>query len=193
MNAYYFRHVPLFACAILLLAAPARAVTITDFGGNTSASGGVWTWIPSTKTLQTFDNTSGNYLFQTSGAPLADITGGQFVSITGNLVLSDTTGPGDFTLRLSNNSTTIATASFSYSQFAGGPITVTSPLTFTGGTSNPIIDQWYIEGNGNPATYLGEITFTEMVVSVPEPSTCAMALAGLACGGYSLFRRRKRA
>ena len=30
-------------------------------------------------------------------------------------------------------------------------------------------------------------------VGVPEPSTCAMALAGLACGGYSLFRRRKRA
>jgi hypothetical protein len=28
---------------------------------------------------------------------------------------------------------------------------------------------------------------------VPEPSTYAMALAGLACGGYSLLRRRKRA
>ena len=26
---------------------------------------------------------------------------------------------------------------------------------------------------------------------VPEPSTCAMALAGLACGGYSLFRHRR--
>ena len=31
------------------------------------------------------------------------------------------------------------------------------------------------------------------VAAVPEPSTYAMALAGLACGGYSLFRRRKRA
>jgi len=29
-------------------------------------------------------------------------------------------------------------------------------------------------------------------VPVPEPSTCAMALAGLACGGYSMFRRRKQ-
>ena len=28
------------------------------------------------------------------------------------------------------------------------------------------------------------------VVTLPEPSTYAMALAGLACGGYSLFRRR---
>ena len=31
------------------------------------------------------------------------------------------------------------------------------------------------------------------ITAVPEPSTTAMALAGLACGGYSLFRRRKRA
>jgi sulfatase modifying factor 1 len=30
-------------------------------------------------------------------------------------------------------------------------------------------------------------------VAVPEPSTYAMALAGLACGGYPMFRRRKRA
>jgi hypothetical protein len=30
-------------------------------------------------------------------------------------------------------------------------------------------------------------------IAVPEPSTYAMALAGLACGGYSMFRRRKRA
>ena len=28
-------------------------------------------------------------------------------------------------------------------------------------------------------------------VPVPEPSTCAMAYAGLACGGYSMFRRRR--
>jgi sulfatase modifying factor 1 len=28
---------------------------------------------------------------------------------------------------------------------------------------------------------------------VPEPSTCMMALAGLACGGYTMYRRRKRA
>jgi hypothetical protein len=30
-------------------------------------------------------------------------------------------------------------------------------------------------------------------VAVPEPATYAMVLAGLACGGYSMFRRRKRA
>ena len=30
-------------------------------------------------------------------------------------------------------------------------------------------------------------------VAVPEPSTCVMALAGLACGGYVVVRRRNRA
>ena len=34
---------------------------------------------------------------------------------------------------------------------------------------------------------------TSGVSVVPEPSTYAMALAGLACGGYSMFRRRKQA
>jgi hypothetical protein len=34
---------------------------------------------------------------------------------------------------------------------------------------------------------------TGFITVVPEPSTYAMALAGLACGGSSLFRRRKRA
>ncbi len=31
-----------------------------------------------------------------------------------------------------------------------------------------------------------------LAAPVPEPSTYAMAVAGLACGGYSMFRRRKR-
>ena len=31
------------------------------------------------------------------------------------------------------------------------------------------------------------------ITAVPEPSTYCMALAGLTCGGYAMFRRRKRA
>ena len=31
------------------------------------------------------------------------------------------------------------------------------------------------------------------LTAVPEPTTYAMALAGIACGGYSLFRRREQA
>lgn len=41
-------------------------------------------------------------------------------------------------------------------------------------------------GYSSPYFIAAEATF------VPEPSTYAMALAGLACGGYSMWRRRKR-
>jgi len=42
---------------------------------------------------------------------------------------------------------------------------------------------------GNSVDY----DFGFRLAAVPEPSTYAMALAGLTCGGYSMFRRRKRA
>jgi hypothetical protein len=40
---------------------------------------------------------------------------------------------------------------------------------------------------------LSEVRFVGTPVVVPEPSTYAMALAGLVWGGYSMWRRRKRA
>ena len=40
-------------------------------------------------------------------------------------------------------------------------------------------------------SYLVFQAATGNLVVVPEPSTYAMALAGLACGGYSMFRRRR--
>ena len=42
-------------------------------------------------------------------------------------------------------------------------------------------------------SFEGDDAGFRLAAPVPEPSTCAMALAGLACGGYSLFHRRKRA
>jgi hypothetical protein len=48
--------------------------------------------------------------------------------------------------------------------------------------------------DGQWTTTSGQISFLfDGVRTVPEPSTYAMALAGLACGGYSMWRRRKRA
>jgi hypothetical protein len=52
--------------------------------------------------------------------------------------------------------------------------------TATGGLEDP-----------SESTVVGSAALT--LTAVPEPSTCAMALAGLACGGYTMFRRRKRA
>jgi hypothetical protein len=57
---------------------------------------------------------------------------------------------------------------------------------------------WYFESYANdpsifvtfsPTPQSGSVIGT--VAAVPEPSTYAMALAGLACGGYSMFRRRR--
>ena len=43
--------------------------------------------------------------------------------------------------------------------------------------------------NENPVVSAAALTLNP--VAVPEPSTCAMALAGLACGGSVVFRRRR--
>jgi formylglycine-generating enzyme required for sulfatase activity len=51
-----------------------------------------------------------------------------------------------------------------------------------------------IRSSSAPSSELNRLGFRlASPVAVPEPSTYAMALAGLACGGYSMFRRRKRA
>jgi hypothetical protein len=45
----------------------------------------------------------------------------------------------------------------------------------------------------NPDNDVSNPNIRFSIAAVPEPSTYAMALAGMACGGYSMFRRRKRA
>ncbi len=52
-------------------------------------------------------------------------------------------------------------------------------------------------GGDDPINTNGSVTFDEFrfgttaAAVVPEPSTYAMALAGLACGGWQMFRRRR--
>ena len=52
--------------------------------------------------------------------------------------------------------------------------------TATGGLEDP---------NETPVVGSAALTLT----AVPEPATYAMVLAGIACGGFSMWRRRKRA
>jgi len=81
--------------------------------------------------------------------------------------------------------------------FGGGspfdpPEFLTSIGQATGGTDAA----WIRDGGGSTASFsrsLYGISETLTVASVPEPSTCVSLLAGLACGGYLRFRRRKRA
>jgi len=55
-------------------------------------------------------------------------------------------------------------------------INTLSTVTFT-------LNEWAYDNTG-ASIRVGQVS------AVPEPSTCVMALAGLACGGYSLVRRR---
>lgn len=73
-----------------------------------------------------------------------------------------------------------------------------NPTTYLGGylgTYN-FVDQVVARLDANNGTTTLSATFTANSVSiapVPEPSTCMMALAGLASGGYLVRRRRTRA
>jgi hypothetical protein len=68
-------------------------------------------------------------------------------------------------------------------------------------TDNPYL--WVSVELENPSTWLPALGRNYVVFSpsptahsltvVPEPSTYAMALAGVACGGYTMWRRRKQA
>ena len=61
------------------------------------------------------------------------------------------------------------------------------------GLSNKSNNEWVATG-ATPSTFSNNMYgISQVLTAVPEPSTCAMALAGLACGGSSMFRRRKGA
>jgi hypothetical protein len=53
------------------------------------------------------------------------------------------------------------------------------------------IGQYTTSGQTVNAALVTGLSDPQNLAVVPEPSTYAMALAGLACGGYSLFRRRR--
>ena len=71
-----------------------------------------------------------------------------------------------------------------WGNFSSDGIGVTNTQALYGNNANPASGITYQSSTGG--TYNMEIQ-----VAVPEPSTCAMALAGLACGGYLRFRRRR--
>lgn len=68
-------------------------------------------------------------------------------------------------------------------------------LTTSGSITGFSADMFSLTGDFASRAYVNQVgnTLVLHVAPVPEPSTCAMAVAGFACGGYSIFRRRKRA
>jgi hypothetical protein len=94
-----------------------------------------------------------------------------------NSLILDSSGAGVPTNYTLATGTSVGTAnSANYAVFTG--------LTGSSFTISQIRDG--VSGN------LG-LNGMQIINAVPEPSTCVMALAGIACGGWHISRRRKRA
>ena len=68
-----------------------------------------------------------------------------------------------------------------------------NPLSGTATWANATLASLGITSGTYSITGVNNTVTINAAAPVPEPSTYAMALAGLACGGYTMFRRRKRA
>ena len=122
-------------------------------------------------------------------------------------IFSDSAG-FPFTRLYSSNTVNVGAKALYEFTFSGATLSSGSSYWVIPETATEI--SWYIassatsEQNASGYTSLGAVQnagngfepsqpFAVSISAVPEPSTCAMALAGLACGGYSMWRRRKRA
>lgn len=101
---------------------------------------------------------------------------------TGLLKIATITSSGTFTLSqtLPGATPTMQTYEFDFAALAGGNMSL-QQLKVT----------WDIPAG---ASGIRGLAIAQIDLhAVPEPSTYAMAIAGLACGGFSMWRRRKRA
>ena len=184
------------ALALTPVMASATTVSITDFNNPAIGThGDVWTWNSGTasppRTLGVnLSNTGNDYLIEVLGYPYKDIAGTTALELTGQWFPSG--DDGHFLVDLFAGGTRLARATYTYGQFAGGVTTVSAPLVWQPSVPTTVMDIWELVGDGNSGTAFGDLALTSMV-AVPEPSTYAMALAGLACGGFSMWRRRKQA
>lgn len=78
---------------------------------------------------------------------------------------------------------------------AAGSFTLGSDSGFGSipGLPNKTNAEW-VETGATPSSFANNMYgISQVLTAVPEPSTCVVALAGVACGGYLVRRRRKRA
>jgi len=162
-------------------------------------------FIPATVTLSITDSVNG-----TTPMTLSDFSGATWGVYSGDLSAFMAAGTGFAGFTALNTSTQPWTQPagvsgfYGFLYFTGGIYGGTpgiytdlgTPGTWLGGAASPPETSDYVEtslGEMNLSAGSAEFTGSFTISAVPEPSTYAMALAGLACGGYSLFRRRKRA
>ena len=172
-----------FAVAVAMSSSSVDAALMTyNVTSPTSSSPGGWTVTGSitTPTTGTFSSSSQwTYNIAVSSGSttyqFSDLDDGDFV--TGSIIATDSSLYLD-----ANSSLDIAQNATNYLYWG------TRGFSGTG---------WYFDSYAtdpstsvtfSPTPQSGSVIGT--VAAVPEPSTCAMALAGLACGGYPLLRRR---
>jgi len=203
------------AVSIALAAAPARGVTILDSYTNGVPTG--TSYLESQFYDQYVDagsvdaspfvltrTTTGNYggiLFYGSTELISEGNANTFR-------LTSTTGAFDFTsfdlVSLEPNNIPLVfdpeTEFFGPDPNAIPTLTITSSLgqtqTWSGAGGNVGVQtmNWSgVDWVDFTSQYAKAYVSSLEVTAVPEPSTYAMALAGLTCGGYSLIRRRNRA
>jgi DNA-binding beta-propeller fold protein YncE len=143
-------------------------------------------------TISKFDP-SGAFVTAISGGGLSQPSGLAFNS-SGNLYAANNNSfnPGSVSIfdAAGDPLTTISSTAVGFPTF----ITFDSAGNFYVANNFPAqIAKFDAAGTFQFAWDPGAIPAGLVVVPIPEPSTYCMALAGLACGGYTMFRRRKRA
>ncbi|MEI6238757.1 MAG: hypothetical protein WCR51_00055 [Planctomycetia bacterium] len=134
---------------------------------------------------------------------LATLTDGSKFSANDGVSLSSTSsvtsfvaihsGTGDrFGLTMSSAFPGSSDLTYSYTlNFLSGTGSFVLPISYSAFNVGTYFQTQPSVLDGGP--YAGTFNTTVNVVALPEPSTCMMALAGLACGGYVMLQRRKRA
>ena len=144
--------------------------------------------------LGSYTTTHPWYGYSASGVTATSLTFGSQTWTAGDL--SPQVAPGGYEADLWFDADIgIATPTRSWISFAGGsPGSGDLNLGGAGVGINTVEmyqDSSVLEFDYFSTGYSSRMTIS--VLAVPEPSTYAMALAGLACGGFSMWRRRKRA
>lgn len=146
-----------------------------------------------------------------SGGSFSDV-GGRYFSLTyanffdnnvSRWLANTITGPLTFGDNVTTYPSSITGDPFGFKLQVGGGgssyAAVFLPVNYTANLSLSASNTWsnrsFATLGLSPGTYTWTMGSDSIVINigVPEPSTYATALAGIACGGFSIWRRRKRA
>jgi fibronectin-binding autotransporter adhesin len=166
---------------------PGNSIASLSTGTATFAAGAIFEYEVDSSNLAALDTAAD--LLVVNGSLNLDPGNGTVISFT------DLAGsPNPFV----NDTTLFALINYS-GTWNGGLFTYNGTVLADGDRFFVGSQEWEIDYNRSSSAGLDNFTAEYLpssrfvtVMAVPEPSTIAMALAGLACGGFSMWRRRTR-